>query len=245
MSHQGYFRLLQFYSDVWTRAHCRVIIDGEKHLAGGGARHRVYIVSHPTTYDLPVLAHLSKRNFYVVVAEGPFAHPLVGWLFRNTGFPMLKSDNSEQVIQESLRLMHSGAPLIYSLKGYGVDFGEDVRPRTGGIRIAHRAEADIYPVHLMIEKGRMIFKYYRDRKGVVYPYTIFWNTLYFATFCEPLRFSDYAKPGMLYEDYQRIAFQINDLFNRTQAGLERDLEENSARYRRMRRWGGAPRRLPL
>lgn len=245
MSHQGYFRLLQFYSDVWTRAHCRVIIGGEQHLASAGARHRVYIVSHPTTYDLPVLAHISKRNFYVVVAEGPFAHPLVGWLFRNTGFPMLKSDNSEEVIQESLRLMDTGAPLIYSLKGYGVDFGEDVRPRTGGIRIAHLAGADIYPVHLMIEQGKMIFKYYRDGKGGVYPYTIFWNTLYFATFCEPILYADYAREAMRYEDYREIAFRINEVFNQTQAKLETDLKENAARYRRMRRWGGVSKRVLL
>lgn len=244
MTHKGYFRVLQFYSEVWARAHCRVLISGREHLAGRGGRHRVYIVSHPTTYDLPVLAHLSRDNFYVVVAEGPFAHPLVRWLFRGTGFPMLRSDNSEEVIRESLRLMDTGAPLIYSLKGYGVDFGEDVRPRTGGVRIAHLAGADIYPVHLMIEKGKMIFKYYR-RKGSVYPYTIFWNTLYFATFCQPILYADYAKEGMSYKDYREIAFHINDVFNQTQAKLERDLEENSARYRRMRRWGGVGKRVLL
>jgi 1-acyl-sn-glycerol-3-phosphate acyltransferase len=245
MSHKGYFRLLQFYSDVWTRAHCRVIISGEQNLASPGARNRVYLVSHPTTYDLPVLAHISKRSFYVVVAEGPFAHPIVGWLFRNTGFPMLKSDNSDEVFQESLRLMDTGAPLIYSLKGYGVDFGEDVRPRTGGIRLAHLAGADIYPVHLMIEQGKMIFKWYRDRKGGVYPYTIFWNTLYFATFCEPILYADYAREGMSYEDYRDIAFRIDDVFNQTQGRLEEDLKANAARYRRMRRWGGSGKRVML
>ena len=245
MSHQGYFRLLQFYSDVWTRAHCRVIISGEKHLAAADGRPRVYLVSHPTTYDLPVLAHISKRNFYVVVAEGPFAHPLVGWLFRNTGFPKLGSDNSEEVIRESLRLLHTGAPLIYSLKGYGVDFGEEVRPRTGGVRIAHLAGADIYPVHLMIEQGKMIFKYYRDRKGGVYPYTIFWNTLYFATFCEPIRYADYAGEAMRYEDYREIAFRISEVFDQTQARLESDLKQNAARYGRLRRWGGASKRVLL
>jgi 1-acyl-sn-glycerol-3-phosphate acyltransferase len=245
MTHKGYFRVLQFYSEVWARAHCRVLISGREHLAGRGGRHRVYIVSHPTTYDLPVLAHLSRDNFYVVVAEGPFAHPLVRWLFRGTGFPMLRSDNSEEVIRESLRLMDTGAPLIYSLKGYGVDFGEDVRPRTGGIRIAHLAGADIYPVHLMIEQGKMIFKYYRDGKGGVYPYTIFWNTLYFATFCEPIRYEDYAREGMRFEDYREIAFRINDVFNRTQAGREQELEDNGSRYRRMRRWGGVGKRVLL
>jgi len=254
MGHEGYFRLLQAYSDLWTRAHCRVIIRGEEHLApvsspaerrAGSARNRVYLVSHPTTYDLPVLAHISKRNFHVVVAEGPFSHPIVGWLFPRAGFPMLRADNSEQAIQEALRLMGSGAPLIYSLKGYGVDFGERVRPRTGGIRIAAMAGADLYPVHLMIEPGKMLFRWYRDRNGGVFPYTIFWNTLYFVTFCEPIRCEQYAGEGMGYEEHRGIASRIDGVFSETQSRLEAELTREASRYRRMRRWGGASRRVPL
>lgn len=258
MSYASYFKLLRLYSDVWTRSHCRVILRGEQHLPGAGsggaegaggrarhARNRVYIVSHPTTYDLPVLAHISKKNFHVVVAEGPFSHPIVGWLFPRAGFPMLTSDNSEQAIAQALGLMQSGAPLVYSLRGYGVDFGEAVRPRTGGIRIAHRAGADIYPVHLMIEPGKMLFRWYRDRGGGVFPYTIFRNTLYFATFCEPILHADYAREGMGYEDHRVIAARIDEVFRRTQADLERELAQNAERYRRFRRWGGAGRRVLL
>ena len=243
MSHAAYFKLLRFYSDIWARHHCRVIVSGEEHIASVASENRIYIVSHPTTYDLPVLVHLAQNNFYVVVFEDPFAHPLVRWVFEGAGFLKLTAGRSEEMIEQSRRLIEAKNPLIYSLKGYGVDFGEDVKPRTGGIRIAHLAKANIYPVHLMIEEGKMIFTSYRDRKGGVYPYTIFKNTLYFATFLKPLLYSEYAKQGMGYDGYQRIAYDIDARFQETQARLERELRDNPERYRGMRRRGGAERRL--
>lgn len=242
MSHAAYFGLLRLYADIWCRANCRVVLAGEEHLAGAAGRRRVYVVSHPTTWDLPLLAHLSRRNFYVVVADGPFASPLVRWLFGGAGFLKLGNDNSEQVVQDAARLAAEGNPLVYSLKGYGVDFGEDVRPRTGCIRIADLAGADIYPVHQMIEQGTMFFRYLRDRAGKSYPYTMFTNTLYFSTFLPPLRHEDWSRPGMSYEDYRRIAYGIEDSFVRTRESIERDLADRAPYWRAQKRRGGSPRR---
>jgi len=55
MSHAGFFRLLRIYSDLWARRNCRVILSGEEHLESAQDRNRVYVVSHPTTWDLPML----------------------------------------------------------------------------------------------------------------------------------------------------------------------------------------------
>lgn len=242
MSHAAYFGLLRFYADIWCRTHCGVVLGGEEHLAGAGSRPRLYVVSHPTTWDLPLLAHLARRNFYVVVAGGPFANPLVKWLFGGAGFLKLDADNGDAVVAEAISRVRAGAPLVYSLKGYGVDFGEDVRPRTGCVRIADAAGADIYPVHQMIEKGKMFFRSYKDRAGKSYPYTMFRDTLYFNTFLPPLRHAEWSRPGMTYEDYKRIAYAIDGSFRATQAGIERDMAERPEFYRRQRRWGGAPRR---
>jgi len=242
MSHAAYFGLLRTYADIWCRTHCRVVLAGEEHLAGAADRPRVYVVRHPPTWDLPLLAHLASRNYYVVVADGPFANPLVRWLFAGAGFLKLGADNGDEVIAEAVRRVKDGSPLVYSLKGYGVDFGEDVRPRTGCVRIADAASADIYPVHQMIEKGTMYFRYFRDRAGKSYPYTMFRNTLYFNTFLPPLRHAAWSRPGMTYEDYRRIAYAIDDSFRAMQSGIERDMAARPQCYRRMRRWGGAPRR---
>jgi 1-acyl-sn-glycerol-3-phosphate acyltransferase len=243
MTSSFYFKLLKLYSDIWARTHCRVVMSGEHNLENNQERRRIYIVSHPTTYDLPMLTHIASNNFYVVVYKDPFKHPIAGWLFRNIGFPKLDTDNNEQMIEESCRLIRQFHPLIYSLKGYGVDFGQDVRPRTGGIRIAQRAQADIYPVHLMIEPNKMIFKYYKNRKGEVFPYTIFKDTLYFVTFCKPLRYEDYARQTMDYEAFRKIAYQIESEFQKLQKRLEKQLAENRYVQKKARKRGGAARQV--
>jgi 1-acyl-sn-glycerol-3-phosphate acyltransferase len=244
MNNSFYFKLLKLYSDIWARTHCRVVLSGEHHLQNNQNRRRIYIVSHPTTYDLPMLVHIARNSFYVVVYKDPFKHPIAGWLFRNIGFPKLDSENADQMIEESSRLIRQNHPLVYSLKGYGVDFGEDVKPRTGGIRIAYGAQADIYPIHLMIEPNNMIFKYYKNRKGEVFPYTIFKDTLYFATFCKPLRYEDYAKDTMDYEAFRKIAYQIESEFQRIQGHLEQELVNKAELHGGgKRKRGGSPKQV--
>jgi 1-acyl-sn-glycerol-3-phosphate acyltransferase len=237
MSHAGYFRLLKLYADVWARRHCRVVIAGEELLDAPRDRGRVYIVSHPTTWDLPMLAAIGSNNWYVIVDKGPFAHPLVNWLFLNSGFLKLEGDNGEEVIQKAAEIVANKLPLIISLKGYGVDFGEKVRPRTGGIRIAHNGKADIYPVHLMIEDGKRIMKGLKGVSGQNYPFTVFHDTLYFATFCPPLRYEDYARDSMTYDDYKAIAFGIEATFDEMERKIRADLA--AGRYNGMPRKGGA------
>jgi 1-acyl-sn-glycerol-3-phosphate acyltransferase len=237
MSHAGYFRLLKLYSDIWARRHCRVVLAGEETLDAPRDRGRVYIVSHPTTWDLPMLAHIGRNNFYVIVDKGPFAHPLVNWLFKNSGFLKLEGDNGDEVIRKAADIAGARLPLIISLKGYGVDFGEEVRPRTGGIRIAHYAKADIHPVHLMIENGKRIMKGFKGAAGQNYPFTVFHDTFYFATFCAPLRYDEYARDTMTYEDYKAIAYKVEATFNDSEKKIQADLA--AGRFDGLPRKGGA------
>ena len=243
VAHRAYFKLLSLYSDIWARYHCRVILTGEENI--DPARHRIYIVNHPTTYDLPLLAHIAKSNFYVVVAEDAFAHPLLGWLFRNAGFIELKTDSAETAIRQASEIVKSGKPLIYSLKGYGVDLGHDVRPRTGGIRIAYYGCADIFPIHLMIERGKRIFRQFKKSRTEVYPYTVFSDTLYFMTFCAPIRYTDYAKKDMQYDDFKKIAYCIESTFNQTQARIEQQLNDDPEYTRGLKRRGGSVKKVFL
>ena len=63
MSRATYFNILKLYGDPWSRRHCKVILSGEEHIASLQGRNRVYIVSHPTTWDLVLLAHISRDPF--------------------------------------------------------------------------------------------------------------------------------------------------------------------------------------
>ena len=99
MSHEFYFKLLRFYSDIWVRRHCRVIVSGLENLEAVQNRRRVYVGPHPTTYDVPLLIHMAKRNLYFIIAEGPFVHPIVGRIFEGAGFIKLYYERPRQAIR--------------------------------------------------------------------------------------------------------------------------------------------------
>ena len=243
MNHPFYFGILKKYANLWARHNCKVILSGEENINTN--RPRLYIVSHPTTWDLPMLVHIAKKNFYIVVADDPFAHPLVSWLFTNAGFFQLTKETSQQVIEETGRYVKEGKPLIYSLYGAGVDFGEEVPARTGGIRAAHLAGADICPIHLMLEDGKRTFKYYNKSENESYPYTVFNNALYYATFLPPIRYDDYSKNTMTYEDYKVIARSIEESFNLSQDKIETKIKADPDYYKNLRRKGGLKKSVLL
>jgi len=249
MSHEAYFKILRIYSDIWTKRHCRVILSGLENVEAVQNRPRVYLGTHPTTYDVPLLIHTAKRNIYFIIAEGPFVHPIVGRIFKGAGFVKLYYNRPRQAMQEAKELVERGKPMVCSMYGYGVDFGEEVGPETGAIRIAHHAKADIVPLHVMIEEGKRTFKYYKDSKGDIYPYTIFSDTLYFLTICEPVRYEDYAKaldtPSIKKRNavYNKMAVEFDAKFKEMDKNLKKELQENAAYYQSLKKTGGSPTRI--
>jgi 1-acyl-sn-glycerol-3-phosphate acyltransferase len=245
MREEFYFKVLRLYSDLWVRRHGKVILSGLEHVEAVQGRRRVYIGPHPTTYDVPLLIHTAKHPLFFIIAEGPFVHPLVGRIFDGAGFVKLNYDRPRQAIQESVELVSSGKPMLCSMYGYGVDFGEDVPPETGAIRIAHKAQADIVPVLLMIEEGKRIFKWYRDSNGDLYPYTYFKDSFFFLSFTEPMRYEDYSKNletssvKKKNAEYARLSQNIHSLFKSMAAAQQKDLEERPEYYDRIKRRGGA------
>ncbi len=249
MCHEFFFKILRIYSDIWVRRHCRVIVSGLENLESVQNRRRVYIGPHPTTYDVPLLIHTAKRNLYFIIAEGPFVHPIVGRIFKGAGFVKLNYDKPRQAIREAKELVESGKPMICSMYGYGVDFGEEVGPETGAIRIAHHAKADIVPLHVMIEEDKRTFKYYKDSKGDIYPYTIFSDTLYFLSFCKPIRYEDYAKDldtlsiKKRNAVYNKMAVEFDTLFKDMDKDLQKELKQNESYYQSLKKTGGSPIRV--
>jgi 1-acyl-sn-glycerol-3-phosphate acyltransferase len=249
MREEFYFKILRLYSDIWVRRHGRVILSGLEHGEAVQGRRRVYIGPHPTTYDVPLVIHTAKNNLYFIIAEGPFVHPLVGRIFQGAGFVKLNYDRPRQAIQEAVELVSSGKPMLCSMYGYGVDFGEGVPPETGAIRIAHQAKADIVMTFLMIEEGKRIFKWYRDSNGDLYPYTYFKDSFFFLSFAKPIRYEDYSKnldtPSVKKKnaEYARIAQQIHSQFKAMEAAQLKDLEERPEYYSSLKRRGGADTRI--
>jgi 1-acyl-sn-glycerol-3-phosphate acyltransferase len=237
------------YSDIWTRRHCKVIVAGREHAKAVRNRPRIITGPHPTTYDVPLLIHASKPPLSFIIAEGPYVHPIVGRLFDCAGFVKLNYSNPREAIHKAEQQVRDKIPMICSMYGYGSDFGEDVPPETGAIRMAHHAKADLLPIILMIDDDQRIFKWYRDSKGTLYPYTYLSDTYFFILITKPLLYEEYSKnldtPSVKKKnaEYARIAQELHERYKAVIQAQKKDLVERADYYRSLKTTGGIDERI--
>jgi 1-acyl-sn-glycerol-3-phosphate acyltransferase len=223
------FGLLHLYSTAWMRAKCRVVLDGEENLPAAPGGRRVYmVINHSTSYDLVALMHLSARRFCVVMDEGAFHFPVIGQLFHMAGFIPLVKSSADEAIGRAVDTIREGVPLVMSLTEGDSTIGVESRPRTGGVRIACLAGADIYPVFTMVEPGRRRHLSFKGRNGTTYPYTTFRDTLYAVSFLPPIHAASLPSGGS-YEENRRVADRLQDLSDLEKERFERLLADERSR----------------
>ena len=101
----------------------------------------------------------------------------------------------------------------------------------------------------MIEEGKRIFKWYRDSKGDLYPFTYFKNSFFFLNFAEPIRYEDYSKnldtPSVKKKNaiYGRMAQDIHTHFKNLESAQQKDLDQRPEYYDNLKRRGGLKSRI--
>jgi 1-acyl-sn-glycerol-3-phosphate acyltransferase len=237
------FWILRAYSSIWMGSKSRVIVEGRENLPTDPTRRRTYIViNHSTTFDLVALMHISGRRFSVVMDEGAFNFPVVRRLFVSAGFIPLVKSRSAEAVDAAVRKIREGTPVVMSLTDGGSAVGREERPRTGGVRIAHLADAAIYPVFTMVEENRKRHLSFKGVNGEKYPYTTFRDTLYFVSFLPPIPASAFAE-SETYESYGEVARQLREMADREQQRIERLLVDQKARFDSLPRRGGTSVRV--
>ncbi len=238
------FKILNIYSTIWMSAKAKVKVKGWSALPPRepGERRLYLVINHSTTYDLVALMHISKHPFIVLVDRGAFTFPVIRHILNWAGFVPLDKDSSTVAFESCVRELSEGNPLLVSLHDGDSTLGDWGRPRTGGIRIAHKAGATIYPVFLKVEEDRVRHLRFKGTNGTEYPYTTFKDTLYFIEFLPPDRMEDLpADAG--YEDYRVVANRMDALANAVEKRYEAFLGRASARFAGLKRSGGTKDRV--
>ena len=239
------FKLLRWGAGIWVRRHCHVIYFGLENLNPNKEENRIYIIDHPTTYDAFVLLHISEEPVCFVMLEEVFDYPLIGKMLANAGNIPLGKGKGDEAIERAVEAVKKKIPLLYALKSRQSVSGGNLRPRTGGIRIAHAAKATIYPLCLMTEDGTRIVKEFWGPDLKKRLYSKFSKTLYLANFCKPISHEEYARENMTYEDYQKVAFRINNTFDEEKKRVSQRLEDEKEYFSRLKKTGGAEKRITM
>jgi 1-acyl-sn-glycerol-3-phosphate acyltransferase len=238
------FMIMRAYSTIWMRTKARVVVKGLDDLPprGRGER-RVYILlNHSTTFDIVALMHVSKEPFAIMMDKGAFNFPLIRHILRGAGFIPLDKEDSGPAVEACAAALEEGRPLLISLHEGDSTLGDWGKPRTGGIRLAHRTGATLYPIFLKVEDDRIRRLSFRGVNGTEYPYTTFKNSFYFIEFLKPVDLSGLPRePG--YQDFFAIASGLDAQAEEVEARYEAYLEDNRERFAPLRRRGGTRYRV--
>ena len=238
------FKILNIYSTIWMRAKARVEVKGIENLPPRrpGERRVYLLLNHSTTYDVVALMHVSKEPFVVMMDRGAFTFPIIRHILSWAGFVPLDKDDSAPAVEACVDAVSEGRPLLISLHDGDSTIGNWGRPRTGGIRIAHRTGATVYPIFLKVEDDRIRHLSFKGVNGTEYPYTTFKDTFYFIEFLPPVRL-DSLPADSGYKEYREVADRMNELADRVKAGYGAFLADNRARFAPVRRRGGTRTRV--
>ncbi len=97
----------------------------------------------------------------------------------------------------------------------------------------------------MTENGTRIVKEFLGPDLKKRLYSKFSKTLYFANFCKPISYEEYAKENMTYEDYQKVALRINNIFDDEKKRAYHRLEDEKEYFSRLKKTGGAAKRITM
>jgi 1-acyl-sn-glycerol-3-phosphate acyltransferase len=238
------FKIMSLYSTIWMRAKARVIVKGLDDLPPRKkGEKRVYLLlNHSTTFDVVALMHVSKEPFAILMDRGAFTFPIIRHILRGAGFIPLDKNDTKPCVAACIETVDSGRPLLISLHDGDSTLGDWGKPRTGGIRIAHKTGAKLYPIFLKVEDDRIRRLSFKSSNGTEYPYTTFKNTFYFIEFLKPIDLS--GIPALAsYEEYFEIAKALDAEADRIEARYAAFLADNRERFAPLRRRGGTRLRV--
>jgi 1-acyl-sn-glycerol-3-phosphate acyltransferase len=234
------FKIMNIYSTIWMRAKARVIVKGIEDLPPRKpGEKRVYLLlNHSTTYDVVALMHVSKEPFAIMMDKGAFTFPIIRHVLRGAGFIPLDKADSKPAVEACAAALEAGRPLLISLHEGDSTLGDWGKPRTGGIRLAHKAGAKLYPIFLKVEDDRIRRLSFKGVNGTEYPYTTFKNTFYFIEFLKSMDLSG-LPPEPSYEEYFEVAKALDAKAEAVEARYETFLSDNRERFAPLRRRGGS------
>jgi 1-acyl-sn-glycerol-3-phosphate acyltransferase len=243
------YGILNSYSTLWMRSRAEMIVEGMENIPDAQLRlNRVYIIlNHSTSYDLVAIMHLVSDPFVVLMDRGAFTFPVIRHVLSAAGFIPLDKGTSHKAIERCVADVKAGKPLVISLHDGDSTIGAWGRPRTGGIRIAHQAGAEIIPIFTYVEPDRIRNLRFKGVNGTEYPYTTFKNTRYWIRFL-PHESIDWLSAESSYDDYRSVANRLeakaNELKLEFEAKLMKEAEERGDAPRPRRR-GGSQIRVVL
>lgn len=175
---------------------------------------KLYVVNHPTVYDLfPVMVYGRSRYIHTLVEEQIWSLPVVGSILRMSNQVCLKTGASfMDSFKDSLFLLSKGRSLLMSPEGGRTHPDDDVRARKSVIIMALKGEVPIIPVGVWLNKKDIIIKgvkyNFKNRRYIDMAHFPKFRAKYGILFGRPVYLNEYFGRELKTEEYQGLADRI-------------------------------------
>ncbi|MCX8058415.1 MAG: NAD-dependent epimerase/dehydratase family protein [Spirochaetes bacterium] len=238
IKHKNFFFFIKkYFSDPWVKRNGIIFVNGIENIYE--SKKRVYVVNHPTTYDIHTIINISDDNFYIPIDYKAYKVPIVSWVLTNCGFPQVYPKDNKHILPAMSKALNNGYAVFNSIRGGDVTLGLDERIRTGAAVMADINQADLIPYHIYIEKGKKKFGKVPGINFKIYPYTFYKNAIVIVNILPPLKWKDYHKENMSKEDYYKIMEEIDKQFIQKDKEMENLFEEKKEEWKNLKRKGGS------
>lgn len=144
---------------------------GRENIPEGAA---VFCPDHSNALD-PILVSLAigKEHYVRHLAKSDLKVPFLGWYMKNSGSIFVKRGESDiEAYKECVNALRAGDKLLVFPEGTRVHGNNVVKPKSGAVRMAIRANVPIVPVYVprdkkLFRRTRVVFgePYYAQRTG--------------------------------------------------------------------------------
>lgn len=136
----------------------------------------VFVFNHQSLLDTVVLAHLLRKDVVPFCKKEMASNPLIGPLLKqaNTVFVDREQANQVEVLQQALKVLHSGRSLVIAPEGTRSVLG-DIQPfKHGAFFLARKARVPVVPIVLhnvkdALPKGALLIRPAKIRVTVLTP----------------------------------------------------------------------------
>ncbi len=236
-----YFFAKNYIVDPWVRKKAIIFINGEENIYE--SPNRIYVVNHPTTFDIHTIINTSLDNYYIPVDYNAFKIPIFGYILKGCGLPQVYPKENKHILPMVSKIIKNGYPLFNSIRSGNVTLGEDERIRTGAAVMADNTKSDIIPYHIYIEKGKKNITYAPGFDFKLHPYSYYNNAIIYINILPPIKWKEYHKEVMTKEDYIQIMQKIDNLFVEKDKEMDDYFEKNKEYFKNIIRKGGSKYKL--
>jgi len=205
------YRFLKIILYIALRLFFRIRFSGEGTIPRGP---KIYVVNHPTVFDLfPILALVKNDFIHVLIEEQIWSFALARFFMKISNQVCLKTGiRFQESMEDSLFLLKNGHSIVMSPEGGRTHPDEKARGRKSVVRMLFEAKVPVLPVGVWLPKRNIIIKdVHYDFQGSQYvdkAHFPRFRTRYGTVFGEPIFFNEFFSRDLTADQYQKIADRI-------------------------------------